>query len=127
MTYLVCNECNGYYELQEGESPEDFTNKCECGGNLYATNSISNYDKDVNDTDSVNKTPMDRKAYVKKIAFTIFNLIVALGLSYLCLYMFNLTLKLEMTYIILIGIPFIAIMVYVWWNFVRSLYSLIKK
>jgi len=31
--YLVCSECKGYYELQEGESPEDFT-ECECGGEL---------------------------------------------------------------------------------------------
>lgn len=31
--YLVCSECGGYYELQEGESPEDFS-ECECGGKL---------------------------------------------------------------------------------------------
>ncbi|MEN6592493.1 MAG: M48 family metalloprotease [Methanobacterium sp.] len=32
--YLVCDKCNRYYELQAGESPEDFASKCECGGNL---------------------------------------------------------------------------------------------
>jgi DNA-directed RNA polymerase subunit RPC12/RpoP len=31
--YLVCSECKGYYELQEGENPEDFY-ECECGGKL---------------------------------------------------------------------------------------------
>jgi DNA-directed RNA polymerase subunit RPC12/RpoP len=31
--YLVCSECKGYYELQEGESPEDYY-ECECGGKL---------------------------------------------------------------------------------------------
>lgn len=31
--YLVCSECKGYYELKEGESPEDFY-ECECGGRL---------------------------------------------------------------------------------------------
>ena len=31
--YLVCDKCGGYYELQEGESPEDFGD-CECGGKL---------------------------------------------------------------------------------------------
>ncbi len=31
--YLVCSECKGYYELQEGENPEDFE-MCECGGEL---------------------------------------------------------------------------------------------
>lgn len=33
MGYLVCKKCGGYYELEEGESPEDFSN-CECGGDL---------------------------------------------------------------------------------------------
>jgi len=32
--YLVCEKCGGYYQLQPGESPEDFSDKCECGGNL---------------------------------------------------------------------------------------------
>jgi len=32
--YMVCDTCGGYYKLQLGESPEDFTDKCECGGNL---------------------------------------------------------------------------------------------
>ncbi len=34
MPYLVCDICGGYYELQEGESPEDFVGECECGGKL---------------------------------------------------------------------------------------------
>lgn len=33
MGYLICDKCQGYYELQPGESPDDFL-KCECGGNL---------------------------------------------------------------------------------------------
>ena len=32
--YLVCDKCNRYYKLQPGESPENFTDKCECGGKL---------------------------------------------------------------------------------------------
>ena len=36
--YLTCDKCGGYYELQPGESPEDF-DSCECGGKLvYAEN-----------------------------------------------------------------------------------------
>jgi hypothetical protein len=31
--YLICKKCGGYYELQLGESPEDFDN-CQCGGKL---------------------------------------------------------------------------------------------
>ncbi|MGB7969138.1 MAG: hypothetical protein WCF28_06130 [Methanobacterium sp.] len=34
MSYLVCDQCGGYYELQPGESPDDFKDTCECGGNL---------------------------------------------------------------------------------------------
>ena len=37
--YLKCNQCGGYYELQKGESPEDFE-KCECGGELKHTKKI---------------------------------------------------------------------------------------
>lgn len=33
MPFLICDECGGYYELQRGESPEDFES-CLCGGNL---------------------------------------------------------------------------------------------
>jgi len=32
--YLVCDKCKEYYKLQPGESPDDFTGECECGGNL---------------------------------------------------------------------------------------------
>lgn len=31
--YLICSECRGWYQLQEGESFEDFES-CECGGKL---------------------------------------------------------------------------------------------
>ncbi len=31
--YLECDNCRGYYELQNGESPDDFS-ECECGGKL---------------------------------------------------------------------------------------------
>lgn len=40
MSFLVCDKCNGYYELQDGESPEDFNLECECGGNLKYTENI---------------------------------------------------------------------------------------
>ena len=32
--YLVCNKCEGYYEIQPNESPDDFSDECECGGKL---------------------------------------------------------------------------------------------
>ncbi|MBP1945874.1 hypothetical protein [Methanobacterium petrolearium] len=38
--YLVCDKCNGYYKLQPDESPDDFTDECECGGKLKYWDSI---------------------------------------------------------------------------------------
>lgn len=38
--YLVCDKCNEYYKLQPGETPDDFTDKCECGGKLKYYDSI---------------------------------------------------------------------------------------
>lgn len=35
MGYLVCDECEGYYQLQPGENPEDFDLVCDCGGKLF--------------------------------------------------------------------------------------------
>ncbi len=32
--YLVCTSCGGYYELQNDEKPDDFSDECECGGTL---------------------------------------------------------------------------------------------
>jgi hypothetical protein len=44
MPYLVCDECGGYYELQEGESPEDFLLKCDCGGRLRVVESLGDFE-----------------------------------------------------------------------------------
>jgi hypothetical protein len=38
--YLVCNKCGAYYELKEGESPDDFTDECDCGGKLQHKKSL---------------------------------------------------------------------------------------
>lgn len=39
MAYVICKKCGGYYELEEGESPDDFE-ACNCGGNLSYVESI---------------------------------------------------------------------------------------
>lgn len=38
--YLVCENCNGYYQLQDGESPADF-DFCECRGRLSFYNDFN--------------------------------------------------------------------------------------
>lgn len=42
MSYLVCEECGGYYELQLGESADDF-DTCICGGKLSLSNDDDYY------------------------------------------------------------------------------------
>jgi len=44
MGYLVCNKCGRYYQLQNGETPGDFTEECECGGKLRYVESLNNAD-----------------------------------------------------------------------------------
>jgi hypothetical protein len=59
--YLSCDDCRGYYELQRGESPEDFCEQCECGGNLTFTPLIESYsplDNGVRDYLAVNSNPV---------------------------------------------------------------------
>jgi DNA-directed RNA polymerase subunit RPC12/RpoP/ribosomal protein S9 len=38
--YLICEDCSGYYELQKGESPEDF-DECSCGGKLVFSRNLN--------------------------------------------------------------------------------------
>ncbi|HOI39522.1 MAG TPA: zinc ribbon domain-containing protein [Methanobacterium sp.] len=60
MGFLICDNCGGYYELQEGERPEDFQS-CECGGNLkYVEKSDS----------SINKIP-DNKSKNDSVLFIV--------------------------------------------------------
>ncbi len=40
MSYLVCEECGKYYELQEGKSSFSYE-KCDCGGKLSYTDSLN--------------------------------------------------------------------------------------
>jgi hypothetical protein len=42
MGYLVCEKCGGYYQLQKGESPEDFDN-CQCGVKLRYIDDLEEY------------------------------------------------------------------------------------
>lgn len=46
MGYLICDKCNGYYELQPGEKPEDFDLECDCGGKYYFSESLEGIKED---------------------------------------------------------------------------------
>lgn len=51
--YLICENCNGYYQLQEGESPSDF-DFCECGGHLNYHETLDFFSEKNNETVSKN-------------------------------------------------------------------------
>ncbi len=53
MPFLICSECNGYYELEEGESADDFDN-CHCGGRLDFNSQLTS--EEINNSD-YNKEP----------------------------------------------------------------------
>ncbi len=58
MSYLICQRCFGYYELQENEFLEDFES-CECGGFLELIEDIA----ELADGDMVGD-PGDTSSYV---------------------------------------------------------------
>lgn len=39
--YLVCKSCGNYYQIPEGESPDDYSNICECGSKLKHLGSLN--------------------------------------------------------------------------------------
>ena len=50
LDYLICDKCEGYYELQSGESPNDFDLSCDCGGELKFHNMSNNYSTENNES-----------------------------------------------------------------------------
>ncbi|MBI5680532.1 MAG: hypothetical protein HZC47_06555 [Methanobacterium sp.] len=52
MSYIICDKCGGYYELKEGESPDEF-DSCQCGGKLRYANYL--YGKSYDSNESENK------------------------------------------------------------------------
>lgn len=57
MSYLVCDNCEGYYELQPGQKAEDFDLTCECGGKLKHKETIKrdNHAEDFKKTSNIVK------------------------------------------------------------------------
>ncbi|MGB9936773.1 MAG: hypothetical protein ACPK7O_03580 [Methanobacterium sp.] len=64
MGYLICKNCGDYYELQPGETANDF-DKCQCGGKLIYRKHLDNNNDRFNDASleksSKNKLPINSK------------------------------------------------------------------
>ncbi len=65
MGHLICDKCGSCYELQEGESPDDFNLTCECGGKLKYKESM----------DSCSKSDQDKMKWILIFAGFVFILI----------------------------------------------------
>lgn len=75
MGYVICEKCGGYYELQPGEHPEDFSDTCECGGKLRYERRV--IDEDYNIPSSEFKLPSISKNF-KTIALGMVVIIISL-------------------------------------------------
>jgi hypothetical protein len=68
MTYMVCEKCGGYYQLQEGESPDDF-DLCQCGGKLEYKESMGNIEPPQNVEDVTNSPSENEKGELNSPVF----------------------------------------------------------
>ena len=66
MGYLICNKCKNYYELQPGESPEDFELNCSCGGKLEFIKELDTHKKFAEDKPPIEFTKKDLE-FIEKI------------------------------------------------------------
>ena len=77
ITHIICENCEGYYELQPEESLEDFES-CECGGILRYLEPVE--DLRVTDTESVRKIVSNGKTYTEHMVSNYNNGIIAGGI-----------------------------------------------
>ena len=75
MSYLICDNCEGYYELQDGESPSDF-DTCECGGSLKSYSSLDDYN---NENDEPERESMAIGKGYAEIKSSKYNMMVIAG------------------------------------------------
>jgi len=89
MGYLICDTCQGYYELKKGESPEDFSSKCECGGNLEFKSSINHPGTESTGRDKIahGYSHTDKQSYKYRNIMILGGLLVLVGI--IGLLMFN--------------------------------------
>lgn len=83
MGYLICDSCHGYYELEDGESPENFSSKCECGGNLEFKDSISHNHRKVSegrDKIAHGYSYTDKKSFNYKVIMIFGVIIIIVGI-----------------------------------------------
>ncbi|MBI5680765.1 MAG: hypothetical protein HZC47_07735 [Methanobacterium sp.] len=78
--YLICIKCNGYYKLEEWESPEDFVS-CNCGGDLVLVNDIYEYidEYDENDYEYYYEETKGKRISKKMILLFLFFILIPIA------------------------------------------------
>lgn len=66
--YLICSKCNGYYKLEEWESPEDFVS-CNCGGDLVLVSDVYKYFDEYDENDYEYYYEEEKKGFASKTKF----------------------------------------------------------
>lgn len=67
MGYLVCDNCEGYYELQAGEKPEDFSDECECGGKLSYVETLEGIEEDIGESETIQDESVHESDDIERI------------------------------------------------------------
>jgi hypothetical protein len=96
--YLICDKCKGYYELQHGESPENFSDICKCGGKLKYTENLDILEPKTQKTTHKEKKKTKKKSnksntsyyrdlsyinkFIKKINFNFNPFAISIGLIF---------------------------------------------
>lgn len=137
--YLICKKCGGYYEIQPGESPEDF-DSCQCGGKLeyYALqkpeqnhNTAKNPPK-VHEVESVPQSHTDNNTILKIVALAVILYLLlnffpaVIGLFYLGLYRSSLNGSSNSLFVlmgILLAIGFLVVIVLIGYYLIKLLFK----
>jgi hypothetical protein len=100
--YLICKECRGYYKLQDGELPVDFTDKCDCGGKLRYALSIDVVGE--NKIFQNTKNNNDKGNILNSWPVALLCLIMVIPLFYVVFYLFGNTTWIYILIVLSIGI-----------------------
>jgi len=81
MAYLICEKCGGYYELEEGESHDKFS-ECQCGGKLRYSESL--YGKSNNKS---LRSVWNEQTITIKILVSVISVFLIVGLIWMGMYL----------------------------------------
>jgi len=106
---IFCENCRSYYLLSKDESPDDFTNVCQCGGKLEYTGSIEDIKFKIDFSTS----------QLKYVTINVLVMIIIIVIPLSGTYYIASILNLDMSYargklwIILIGLPILLVLLFI--------------